>query len=572
MRWTCALLVLCVVHSAHGQVQVRVEGVQPEIEANVRQHLGIARFAQTPGLTETNIRALHQRAPEQISAASAPYGYYDPQVQARLESQGDNGWLATYIITPGTAVRVASIDVVLEGAGENEVSLRKASSNPGIAPGDVLVHARYETLKERLLEAALARGFRNAQFVRNRLEVDREAHQANIELTLQTGERYRFGEVTFQSDVIAQYLLRRYPAFTEGDLFDAGKLIDLQYALYDSQYFATVAVQPMSAQDFQVPINVSTTAGKKRKLGAGIGYGTDTGARFSASYLNRRLNRRGHRIGVDLSVSEPRTEFTAQFLKPLDRPATDRMTYALGVLQETLGDTDSEVFSASAVQTRRLGNWQRRLYTEFSRQFDQTGDEELRTTLLVPGTTWTRTISNAVTFPTRGSFLEADLHGAVQGIAADTSFARLQIETRFIRPAVGKDRIIMRLSAGTSVVDEFSELPATERFFAGGDQSVRGFSLNELGPTDQDGLVIGGRHLLTGSVEYERRLIGNWALAFFADAGNAFDDFNESFEYAAGIGLRWLSPIGMVRLDVAQPLSLDEDDDLHVHFSFGPEI
>ncbi|MFP5506345.1 MAG: autotransporter assembly complex protein TamA, partial [Gammaproteobacteria bacterium] len=122
----------------------------------------------------------------------------------------------------------------------------------------------------------------------------------------------------------------------------------------------------------------------------------------------------------------------------------------------------------------------------------------------------------------------------------------------------------------TTWIDGFRELPASLRFFAGGDQSVRGYDFQELGPRDASGQVIGGKHLVFGSLEYEHRVHGNWGVAAFVDTGNAFNSTHEGLETGAGIGLRWRSPIGMVRLDLAAAVS--QDNALRLHFTLGPDL
>jgi translocation and assembly module TamA len=119
--------------------------------------------------------------------------------------------------------------------------------------------------------------------------------------------------------------------------------------------------------------------------------------------------------------------------------------------------------------------------------------------------------------------------------------------------------------------DDFDSMPPNLRFFAGGDRSLRGFGFQELGPLNSIGEVNGGRYLAVGSLEYERHLFGDFGLAGFVDAGNAFDAGD--FEVAAGVGLglRWRSPVGLVRVDLAAPVAGDGDG-LRLHLVIGPEI
>jgi translocation and assembly module TamA len=131
--------------------------------------------------------------------------------------------------------------------------------------------------------------------------------------------------------------------------------------------------------------------------------------------------------------------------------------------------------------------------------------------------------------------------------------------------------IFLRGQVGASVVGEFQELPANYRFFAGGDLSVRGYGYEELSPVDAEGNKVGGRHLLTATVEVQRNLPRNFAVAVFMDAGNAFNDFGDPLEYSAGIGVRYRLPFLSVGIDVAQSIS-EPDRSPRLHLNFSPEF
>ena len=109
------------------------------------------------------------------------------------------------------------------------------------------------------------------------------------------------------------------------------------------------------------------------------------------------------------------------------------------------------------------------------------------------------------------------------------------------------------------------------RFFAGGDESVRGYGYRELGPVDESGHVIGGKYLLTGSIEYQHPVKDKIAVALFMDAGNAFNDWETDLKYSAGIGVRWKTPVGRLKADIAVPNDQSKDD-FRIHISFGVEI
>ncbi len=128
----------------------------------------------------------------------------------------------------------------------------------------------------------------------------------------------------------------------------------------------------------------------------------------------------------------------------------------------------------------------------------------------------------------------------------------------------------MRAEGGITIQDEFDDLPPSMRFFAGGDQSVRGYAYKSLGPKDAQGDVIGGRHLMIGSAEVEMPINDDWSLALFYDTGNAFDNVKDyELAHGAGLGIRRHTPIGPIKLDIARQLEGNRDYRLHLSVGFG---
>ncbi len=198
-------------------------------------------------------------------------------------------------------------------------------------------------------------------------------------------------------------------------------------------------------------------------------------------------------------------------------------------------------------------------------------DDEGRTTLLTPGIGWTKIWADNAVDTRRGLRVYLDIRGAHETLISDTSFLQFRIQLKYIRGLWAGGRVIVRGEGGSSLVREFSALPSSVRFFAGGDHSVRGYAFNSLGPENERGDVVGGRHLLSGSIEYEHKIRGNWSAAVFYDAGNAIDSISDAIKSGAGFGVRWKSPVGPVRVDLAFPLSQSERD-WRIHLSVGPDL
>jgi translocation and assembly module TamA len=175
--------------------------------------------------------------------------------------------------------------------------------------------------------------------------------------------------------------------------------------------------------------------------------------------------------------------------------------------------------------------------------------------------------------PERGHRTYGSIKGSAEGVVSDTSFVQLYGQTKRITRLWPSARLLTRLEYATTLIDELETLPPTVRFFAGGDLSVRGYAYKSLGPKDEFGEVVGGKHLLTGSVELDQRVAEQWSVAAFVDAGNAFDDYgNLDIVTGVGAGVRWYSLLGPIRIDIAVPLENDAPDNYRIHITVGPDL
>jgi translocation and assembly module TamA len=308
-----------------------------------------------------------------------------------------------------------------------------------------------------------------------------------------------------------------------------------------------------------------------------VGYGTDTGARGQFTWDNRLINNRGHRSRVELTASELKYEASGRYAIPVGDPSLEKLEVVGGYVNEEIGDLDSERIEISAGLTQVFGRWQQVLFIELSREItgfpDGTEDDAL---LLIPGISYASLPPNFLTGWVRDAAYYIELTGSPQTLGSDASYLRLYGRAERVWPIRGPWYLRTRAELGVSLVDEFSELPASQRFFAGGDRSVRGFGINTLplpdpdDPDDPDGETgsEGGENKFVGSLEIERDFERSIRGAVFFDIGNAFNDWDTPLEYSVGIGVRWKLPMLMIGLDVAQPLSEpDAKPRLHINMT-----
>ncbi len=569
------------------RVELEISGLEKELQENVTAHLGIAQLVQHAGLipfmpgdkdrpalavTETNIRRLHRQATRDIEAALQPFGYYEPVIDAQLSRDGDT-WKAVYHVDTGPATRIEQLDIQISGAGQTDERILSARKASQLKPGRRLLHSDYETTKEKLLQAALASGYLDARYRLAELRILKVQRQAQIRLLLDTGPRYFFGPISIEQDILDPDFVQQFVHIRQGEPFNTNALLELQLALSDSGYFSRVEVDPQraAAADFHVPVVITTEPSKPRRYAVGLGYGTDTGPRLSLASEFRRINRRGHGILADIQLSDILKSVGAQYQIPIGNLVSDRLVFSSRAEFETFADGGtSDRYTLGVSRNEAWGPLQRRLYLNYQHEDFSLGEDDGKVDFFIPGITLSQLRADDVLFPRRGYSWNADLRGS-PGVISDTMFTRLDLAGKLVFPLSKRGRLLLRSRLGAMSVENFSVLPTSERFFAGGDQSVRGYEYQSLAPKDASGDVIGGQYLAVGSIELDYLFVGNFGAALFVDSGNAADDFLPSPKTGAGIGFRWRSPVGMLRIDIAHPFD-DGNDGYRLHISIGPSL
>lgn len=604
IRWVPVLFglgALLLSAAADAAVRVIVEGLSGDELRNVETRLTIRQQRERSDLDATLVERLHARARHDIETALQPYGYYDPSVEAELSGEAPD-WTARYRITPGEPTRIGEIDIRLLGPGAESEAFREARRriDRELKPEARLQHAGYEDAKKQLTDTAYASGYLDAHWETSELRVNPQARTAQIVLHLQTGPLYRLGPISLDQSALAEQHLdaefvERYLTLKPGDVYDPQKLLDQQFALSDLGYFQSVEIEPRRAEadaEHRVPLVIHTTPRKRHRYEAGVGYGTDTGARLSLGTEWRQINRWGHNLDADARLSEIKNTAAANYRIPLGSKPAENVTVSALAGSEQLEDGDTAKYTLGLSLNRHPGQWQRRLYVEFIHERSDfgsttisaaipddgtdpdpdpapeipakaTGKDVVTANLLTPGVSFTRTALDDPINARKGWYLFADVHGSQQNLLSDTTFLRLYTLLRGVVSLDERTRVLGRVELGANLHDEFSALPASQRFFAGGDQSVRGYDYQAIGSRDRDGNVIGGQFLNTGSVEIERRIRGNWGAAVFLDGGGADEKFPSRLYFGTGLGLRYRAPVGTFNVDLAHPLTGEGDSQFY---------
>jgi translocation and assembly module TamA len=607
--------------TAPARVELVVEGVQGELLENVHALLALARNRDSPQLTAALIQRLHEKAPSQIRRALEPFGYYRPEIRSALQppDAAHPVWRARYQIQVGEPVKVGTLNLTLAGEGRKDPLLDPVLRAFPLARGDTLEHRRYEQGKRELLRGTRRAGYLQARLARSRVRVALESLRADVIIHLDTGPLHRFGPVTFEQEGFDRAYLERFVPFRPGQRFDPADVTRMRHALGASGHFEQVAIERLPAQGetHLTPLRVHLEPFKPNRYRVRFGWGTDTGLGLHGDWHRRYLWGSGHQMSAGAVLVQERAKFVADLnyslpMDPLDGSRIELFARHQGkdlsyedveledggmtrILNNTLGlrlPRPRRLWGGLALQERIGLTWLTESYDVFEVLFahqPQVAQDFIEEVLgerrailapsfnaLVPSVEWTYRSRNDALYATRGDLLQLELKGALRGLASNLSFWQARLRGAHIRPLLGRDRLILRTDlAYTAAQSEqllgitFNQLPELYEFRTGGDRSVRGYGYETLLPEDS---ITGAKHLLVASVEYEKSLFQDWSAAVFLDLGNAVNDFSDLTLYqGVGAGVRWRSPVGLIRLDLALPLSKSEDD-YRIHFSIGPEF
>jgi translocation and assembly module TamA len=587
----CACFLGFTPSAARADIFIDVRGVSEEVERNVLAYLSFERYRTSDDLSPDVLERLHNRVEREVVAALKPFGYYEPQVKSSLDSLGGGNWRVTIDIKPGRPIVMSNVDVSVFGPGAEDPLFQRILQDLPLRAGQRLNHAAYEKIKGDLQRTAATYGYLDAVMKRAELRVDPKAYTATATLHLESGPRYRFGTTEIEQNAIDESLVRRFMRYQQDEPFDLTELLRTQFALDDSQYFSSVEVLPgdPDRSEHIVPISIRAQPDNPSRYSFGVGYGTDTEVRGTASWENRRVNRFGHRFYVELEAAAIGQSLETRYTIPIGDPALEKLSFEITGEQEERGsDIESTSFNFEPSITRVRGRWQRVWFVTATRTTDEFPNEKRTDTLLIPGVSVASVPQGYLGEALFSRDFFAELRGSHSAFGSDSDFIQLRVQAERAFDISPRWHLLLRGEVAGSLVAEFSELPTSVRFFAGGDRSVRGFGYQELSPvrtieetnpetglTETRQIRTGGKHMITGTVELVRDLPRNLGIAAFFDFGNAFDEFGtppdpndgDFLEYSAGLGVRWRLPVVTLGVDIAQPLSESASPRLHINFS-----
>jgi translocation and assembly module TamA len=503
-------------------------------------------------------------------------GYYDASVEPRTERSGDK---LRVILTadPGSQYRFASVELPgLEAAGADAAKLRNTFA---VKAGDPVIAQDVIAGGVALTTALGEEGFAEAKLGEQDIEVNHVTHLATLVLPVTPGPVARFGAIHVSGKPpFSAHHVGIIARFKRGDPFQRSKIEDLRRALIATTLVANADIKVVPVEGGRVvDLDVRLEPAPSHTIAGDIGYGTGQGALVEATWTDRNFfNPEGALIlRAILGTSEQLGGAEFRRSDFVQRDQTLDLQFS-GSHQKFSAYEARTILLAGNIE--RLSNfiWQKKwtwsyggqlLLTDERGVFSSAGTKDTRTFFIAAAPlTLGYDGSDSLLDPTRGFRLSGWISPEYSGHGGSLTYARTQIDASAYRPVASNVVLAGRIRLGTIIGANAFDLAPSRRFYSGGGGSVRGYGYQQLGPKDVDGDPIGGRGLAEFAIESRIRLKqfgGNFGVVPFFDGGSlstkAFPDL-KNWRLAAGVGVRYYSSFGPIRIDFGIPLNRQKGD------------
>lgn len=534
-----------------------IYGIKGKVLANVETRLDELR--QTKPLSQFTPTELQ----DQINKAIQPFGYFNAETSI---NNLNNKMIIK--VQPGSQIRIASIKAELTGEGAQNPLLRKTLKELPLHIGDPLFSEQYEKAKQNIINTAENMGYLHGVFKKAEILIDERKKSAQITLIFDTGPQYYFGQVQFDPTYISPQLLHRFVPFHPGQPYATDQVLKLNDYLSNSGYFSSVLVKPQITDAQTVPVIVHLQPIPKYSYSFGLGYGTDTGVRGKAALHVIPVNRQGHKFNAVAQGSFRQNALQAQYVIPGKNPVTDQyaLTGNFSNLNYNAGYSNATLLSLS--QLHNVNQFQRALslnalYESFHYSLQPNTDQFL----LYPKANITFSKTKNLLFSPSGYNITFNALGANKAALSHLNFGQLSLDAK---AALTLDSLHLRLYGhtiqGITAINDINELPLSLALLLGGTDNLKAYSFNSIGP---------GKIITYGGFEIQKEFKKNWYLVGFYDVGDVYNPSIKNIQYDIGGGLMWVSPIGPIKVGLAQ--SVDNKMERVGHnprlvISMGPDL
>jgi translocation and assembly module TamA len=568
-----AALLSCAIAPAAETPKYKVEIVAPPALAKLLQaNLDIVRWSARSDVTQDQLEQLYLTTPQQIETLLATEGYFSPKVQSTLE-QPAGKWIAKFEVTPGEPTKVTSVQIDFSGAvtrdPDRDKRLAQARKAFTIKPGDIFRQAGWEEAKASAVRSLTAFRFATAHVATSRAEIDPQTRAARLSLNIDSGPPVTFGAVRVKGQKrYPEKLIANLNPVHAGEPYSEDALLKYQRRLQATGRFASALVlAPADAQaPGDVPIDVTVVESQSRRLGFGVGYSTDSGARVQTNYTDYDFLYKSWKFTADVTVDRL-TQTAGIGLEWPVEPSGWHWGSGLRYKHEDIQGQDTRSYSLTGARIHTTEERESSLSLQYLEEHTSVEDTQANNHALFLNQGWVFNHLDNILAPRAGYLIKLQLGGATKLVLSDQNFARTTAKVQYLHPVWNIGTLSLRAEAGVVFAKSTDGIPSDYLFRTGGDTTVRGYAFDSLGVA-QGSAVVGGRYLAVASAEYIHWLTKAWGLAIFYDAGNAADDAKGlKPDVGYGVGVRWSSPVGALNLDIAH--GVQAPDPWRIHFFAG---
>ncbi len=559
-----------------------------EIKTLLERHLELQRYRSLPDLSDDELDRLLDQARLDIQTLVATLGYFSPVIQINQRSSSDETRYVEISVTVGEPVRVSQVLIRFAGAIADDPSATTQRQlilqSWSLPAGNRFTQTGWDSAKQQALRQLTTQRFVTGRLSQTLADIDPKAHTAQLDITLDSGPAWRLGPLTISG--LQRYdsaLVQRLARLPDGSPYDLAQLSAAQQRLTESGFFSSAFVTIDTQSDPQAAqVLVSLRENQLQKVIFGVGGSTDAGARVSVEHVHNQLPMLGWRAASKLSVDRKTQYVGTSLTSPPDSHGW-RWNTLLILLHEPIGsqDTSSQRWRAGATQDGE--QLDRSYYLQYDRADSAPTDDapSVRAESISANYSFTLRRFDAMPFPSAGWAWGVELGGGMTLGSDRAPYGRVLTRWQHFwplgtsnraTPDLRAGRLSLRAQAGAVLAKKEANLPSTQLFLAGGDNSVRGYGLHDIGTELADGQVSAGRYLALGSLEWQRPITRNglltaWEGVLFVDAGAVADrPADLQAKVGVGAGVRWKTPVGPLQIDLAYGVAVQT---LRLHLNLG---
>lgn len=557
LGWVMLSLPLLMAVGAQNTIQIY--GVKGKVSTNIR--LRLDEIAQTKPLSEESSDVLEKN----IIKAMEPYGFFEPTIDISAR----NGNRLTIRIQPGPRFLIDKISLTVVGEGRDNAAIHKAIQHFSLQKGQAFNSEAYEKAKQSLIDAADHQGYLHAAYDKAQVLIDTNHQTTHIHLEFNTGAQFFFGQVRFDPTYIHPEVLKRYIPFHYGQPFSNDMLISFNDYLIGSGYFKNVSVKPQLGDATDIPIDVHLQKAARSNYSLGIGYGTDTGIRGRAGLHVVPVNRWGHKFNAVALGSFNENAIQAQYIIPGANPLVNQYEITGGLSHLNYHAGNSTALLGSVLQRHSLTNFQRALsFNALQERFAYSYQPRNNVMALFPKASLTWLYKSDPLFTPSG--YNVTINGLIANKAwlSNSNFAQTSLDAKAaLTLDTIRTRIYLHTIHGVTYINPINQFPLSLALLLGGSDNLRGYDYNSIGP---------GKITSYGGIELQKETKEKWYLTGFFDTGDTYQPQAALLKSDVGIGIMWVSPVGPIKIGIAQPIDNQfhwaKHRNPHLVINMGPDI